>query len=93
MIILGGGMKIWQATKAKQHFAQIIDAVQDEPQLVERRGEPVGVIISYQDYKNTKSLHEKKSFGKWLAELKSINETEEEMDEIERFDRAQPDWD
>ena len=85
-------MKTWQATKAKQHFSQIIDAVKEEPQLVIRRGEPVGVIISYQDYLNSKSLHEKSSLENWLYELKSINETEEEMSEIDRVDRKQSNW-
>ncbi len=85
-------MKTWQATKAKQHFSQIIDAVKVEPQLVIRRGEPVGVVISYQDYLNSKSLHEKKSLENWLYELKYINEKEEEMPEIDRVDREQPNW-
>jgi len=85
-------MKTWQATKAKQHFSQIIDAVKIEPQLVIRRGNPVGVVISYEDYLNSKSLHEKKSLENWLYELKSINEIEGEMTEIERVDREQPDW-
>ncbi len=84
-------MKTWQATKAKQHFSQIIDAVKEAPQLVVRRGEPVGVIVSYQDYLNSKILHEKKSLENWLYELKSINETEEEMLDIVRSDRKQPD--
>ena len=85
-------MKTWQATKAKQHFSQIIDAVKVAPQLVVRRGEPVGVIVSYQDYLNSKTLQEKKSLANWLYELKSINETEEEMLDIVRSDRKQPDW-
>ena len=85
-------MKTWQATNAKQKFSQIIDAVREEPQLVIRRGEPVGVIISYQDYLNSKSFHEKKSLANWLTELKTINETEEEMAEIKRYDRGQPGW-
>jgi prevent-host-death family protein len=85
-------MKTWQATKAKQHFSQIIDAVKIEPQLVIRRGNPVGVVISYEDYLNSKTLHEKKSLENWLYELKSINEIEGEMTEIERVDREQPDW-
>ena len=85
-------MKKWQATKAKQHFSQIIDAVKIEPQLVLRRGEPVGVVISYQDYLNSKSLHEKRSLENWLYELKSISETEEEMPDIVRSDREQPNW-
>ena len=86
-------MKTWQATMAKQHFAQVIDSVKEEPQLVERRGEPVGVVISYQDYLNSKSLQERKSLENWLSELKSINENEEEMSDIVRSDRKQPDWD
>ena len=85
-------MKTWQATKAKQHFSQIIDAVKVAPQLVVRRGEPVGVIVSYQDYLNSKILQEKKSLANWLYELKSINEVEEEMSVVERVDREQPDW-
>jgi len=86
-------MKTWQATKAKQHFSQIIDGVKVEPQMVLRRGEPAGVVISYEDYLNSKSLHEKKSLENWLYELKFINESEEEMSEIDRFDREQPGWD
>ena len=84
-------MKTWQATKAKQHFSQIIDAVKIEPQLVVRRGEPVGVIISYQDYLKSKSLQEKKTLESWMSELKYINE-KEEMSEIARSDREQPNW-
>ena len=57
-----------------------------------RRGEPVGVIVSYQDYLNSKTLLEKKSLDNWLYELKSINETEEDMLDIVRSDRKQPDW-
>ncbi|MCF6334714.1 MAG: type II toxin-antitoxin system Phd/YefM family antitoxin [Spirochaetales bacterium] len=85
-------METWQATKAKQHFSKIIDAVKKEPQLVIRRGKPVGVVISYDEYLNSKSLHEKKSLKNWLSELKFINKTEEEMSVIVRIDREQPDW-
>ncbi len=85
-------MKIWQSTKAKQHFSQIIDGVQEEPQLVMRRGHPAGVVISYEKFINTPSLNGKKSLKNWLHELESINETEEEMSEVYRTDREQPDW-
>jgi len=86
-------MKTWQATIAKQHFSQVIDAVKEEPQLVIRRGEPVGVIISYQDYLDSRSLQEKRSLEGWMNELRTINEMEEDMPDIERLDREQPDWD
>jgi prevent-host-death family protein len=93
MIIIGVFfMKTWPATKAKQHFSQIIEGVKEEPQLVIRRGQPAGVVISYEDYMNSTSLHEKKSLKNWLSELVLINETEEEMGEIDRFDREQPGW-
>lgn len=85
-------MNTWQATKAKQHFSQIIDAVKEEPQLVIRRGKPVGVVVSYADYLNSKSLHGKKSLKSWLYELQNINKIEEEMSEIVRSDRELPDW-
>jgi len=86
-------MKTWQATKAKQHFSQIIDGAKVEPQIVIRRGKPSGVVISYEDYLNSKSLHAKKSLENWLYDLKSINVAEEDISEIDRFDREQPGWD
>ncbi len=45
-------MKTWPATKAKQHFSQMIDGAEVEPQLVIRRGEPSGVVISYNEYQS-----------------------------------------
>ena len=85
-------MQTWPATKAKQHFSQIIDWVKEEPQLVIRRGQPVGVVISYEDYLKSASLVEKKSLTNWLQELGYINKTEKEMSEIYRIDRKQPVW-
>jgi len=85
-------MQTWPATKAKQHFSQLIDGVKEEPQLVIRRGQPVGVVISYEDYLKSASLVEKKSLTNWLQELGYINKTEKEMSEIYRIDRKQPVW-
>ena len=93
MIIRRQRMRTWQATKAKQHFSQIIDGAEEEPQLVVRRGKPVGVVISYREFLKSGSLSEKKSLTNWLSDLKTINETEDEMGGIRRSDRNLPDWD
>lgn len=85
-------MKTWNATIAKQHFAGIIKDSEKEPQIVENRGKPVSVVVSYEKYKKSIQLQEKQSVSDWLAELKTINETESDIPEIIRNDREQPEW-
>jgi prevent-host-death family protein len=93
MIIWSLRMKTWNATEAKQYFSKVIDSVVDEPQIVLRRGKPVGVVISYSDFVQNRSLTEDQTVSHWLLELDKIRDSEADMDEIIRVDRTVSDWD
>jgi prevent-host-death family protein len=43
-------MRSWQAADAKQNFGRLMDAAKDGPQVVLRHAEPVGVVLSFEDY-------------------------------------------
>ena len=86
-------MKTWDSTNAKQHFSAVLNSSMVEPQIVERRGKPVSVIISYDNFLKSKIVNEKQSITGWLNELNNINGTEEDMPDVLRADRSQPDWD
>lgn len=43
-------MPSWQAADAKQGFGRLIAAAQQEPQVVLRHAEPVGVVLSVAHY-------------------------------------------
>jgi len=85
-------MKKWNATKAKQYFSEVIDSVVEEPQIVLRRGKPVGVFISYADFLQNASLTGEKSVSHWLSDLELICRVESDMDQVARADRIVPNW-
>ena len=85
-------MKYWDATAAKRNFSQVLSNSGESPQIVEKHGKPVSVVISFEEFERTEKLRRKKTVSVWLAELADINNREEDMDEIVRSDRKQPDW-
>lgn len=45
-------MKPWQAVDAKQNFGRLVEAARSEPQLLMRRAEAVGVVMSMEHYRS-----------------------------------------
>ena len=86
-------MKNWNATDAKQRFAELLASAVNEPQALYRRGKPVGVMMSYEDFTRTRLLQQKKTTAAWLQELREICREEDDMDDVVRSDREQPVWD
>lgn len=48
-------MRTWQAADAKQNFGRLVEAAKDGPQMLMRHAEPVGVVLSIDEYNRLKS--------------------------------------
>lgn len=81
-------MNAWKASDAKRHFAEVIQGAASAPQLVLLRGEPVGVVVSYDAFTESQHIVGKKSIEQWLEDLPRLNEIEGEMALPLRQDRA-----
>lgn len=44
-------MKIFASKQAKDHFGELLDTAQREPITIEKKGRPVAVVLSLEDYK------------------------------------------
>jgi len=44
-------MKKMNSTSAKNNFGEILTTSQREPVVIEKNGKPVGVLISYEEFK------------------------------------------
>jgi prevent-host-death family protein len=49
-------MKTMAAAEAKMHFGALLDAAQREPVTIAKKGRPVTVMMSMQDYEEYKTL-------------------------------------
>jgi prevent-host-death family protein len=49
-------MKTMASTEAKSHFGVLLDTAQREPVAIEKKGRPVAVIVSYEEYRNHEHL-------------------------------------
>jgi prevent-host-death family protein len=49
-------MKTIASTHAKSHFGALLDTAQREPVMIEKKGRPVAVIVSYEEYKTHEHL-------------------------------------
>jgi prevent-host-death family protein len=80
-------MNTWSAADAKRRFSRILKDATTEPQVVELRGKPVGVIVSYESYTRNPKAFSQKSLGRWLEELKPLHDLEGDMELPLRRDR------
>lgn len=88
-------MKAWSSAEAKRHFAQLLQGSQETPQVIELRGKPVGVMISYDTYSRHQTLASPKTLADWLADLQQLHAAEGDFEPPRRTDRAHPlgkDW-
>lgn len=86
-------MQDWTASTAKLHFSQVLDSAAAEPQVVYRRGKPVGVVLSYAEYTRNRHLLGQKSLAAWLADLRQIDDGDDAAPDFEapqRRDRPDP---
>lgn len=49
-------MKTIASTQAKSNFGALLDTAQREPVMIEKKGRPVAVIVSYEEYKTHERL-------------------------------------
>ena len=73
-------MKTWSAADAKRRFSRILKDATTEPQVVELRGKPVGVVVSYESYTRNQKAFSQKSLARWLEELKPLHDLEGDME-------------
>jgi len=81
-------MNTWKASDAKRHFAEVMQGAASSPQVVLLRGEPVGVVVSYESYIETKDISASRTIAGWLSDLAALNISEGDLDVPSRTDRA-----
>jgi prevent-host-death family protein len=80
-------MKTWSAAEAKRMFSRLLKDAATGPQLVESRGKPVGVVVSYESYTRNQKAFSQKSLARWLEELLPLHDLEGDMELPLRRDR------
>ena len=80
-------MKTWSSADAKRRFATILKGLATEPQVVELRGKPVGVFISYESYTRNQKAFSQKNLAGWLEELGPLHDQEGDLELPPRRDR------
>ena len=80
-------MKAWSSADAKRRFSRILKDSATEPQVVELRGRPVGVLVSFESYTRNQKAFSQKSLAGWLEELKPLHDLEGDMELPPRRDR------
>lgn len=80
-------MKTWNATEAKRSFSQLLRSAEVHPQLVVRRGKPLGVMMGYQQYSRMEARQSADTVAGWLDQLKVISDQEADPDTTDRNDR------
>ena len=80
-------MKTWSAAEAKRRFSRLLKDAATGPQLVESRGKPVGVVVSYESYTRNQKAFSQKSLARWLEELLPLHDLEGDMELPPRRDR------
>ncbi len=83
----------WSIGEAKQRLSEVLDASQNEPQIIENRGKPKSVVISFEEFKTFTELKknsEHRSIAEIIDDFLTIKDSEAELPDIERFDRPTP---
>lgn len=80
-------MKAWSSPEAKRCFAKALKDATTEPQVVELRGRPVGVLVSYESYTRNQKAFSQKSLARWLEELEPLHGLEGHQELPPRRDR------
>jgi prevent-host-death family protein len=59
-------------SEAHNHLSRLLDRIEDEPVTITRRGKPVGVIVSPQEYR---CLSQVKAYLQMLCLSRSLSES------------------
>lgn len=51
-------MKTWSVREAKDHLSELLNAAEREPQVITRRGQHAGVVLSEAEYKRLRRRQE-----------------------------------
>ena len=51
-------MKTYAASEAKNSFGRLLDTAQREPVTIEKKGRPVAVVLSIEDYERLEALED-----------------------------------
>ena len=81
-------MKSWSAAEAKRRFSAVLRAAGDEPQVVELRGKPVAVVLSFEAYSRNRKAFSSRSIAGWIEDLQPLHEREGDVDPPPRRDRT-----
>ena len=88
-------MKVWKAAEAKRRFSELIHSAAEAPQLVEVRGKPVSVVVSYDRFAKDSHLSAENTVAEWLEQLAELHEQEGDPDVAQRQNRREQfdgDW-
>jgi len=80
-------MNAWNATDAKRNFSQLLRAAEVQPQLVVRRGKPLGVVMGYQQFVRMEAQQSTNTVAGWRDQLEKIRDVEADLTTPERRDR------
>lgn len=83
-------MKTWSAAEAKRRFSSVLKNAANEPQVVELRGKPVGVVVSYESFTSNRKAFAQKSLVRWMEELQPLHELEGDLELPVRRNRPDP---
>ena len=62
-------MRKWNVAEAKSNLSQVLDRARSEPQVIQRRGREIAVVISVEDYQRLRVLEGKVAPRERLAEF------------------------
>lgn len=88
-------MNVWKAADAKRRFSELIHSAAEAPQLVELRGKPVGVVVSYDRFARDSHLSAENTVAEWLEQLAELHEQEGDPEIARRQNRREQfdgDW-
>ena len=88
-------MREWNATEAKQHFGELLNASDAEPQMITVRGAPRAVLVEAQQFSRVARFGVQATVSEWLERLRRLEDDAMDLDLPEREDRADgfgPDW-
>ena len=84
----------WSTAEARGNLSRLLQAADEEPQVITNRGRPVAVVIDakeYETYLRWRKDHPPRSIGDALDELRQVCESEDYTLQVpRRRDRPNP---
>lgn len=83
----------WSVGEAKQHLSEVLEASQSNPQIIENRGKPKSVLISFTEFKSFiefKTQNSHRSVNDIIDSILALKDEGPEFPDIPRQDRLTP---